>query len=246
MNKLPNLLTEYSDYILLSESNSLFCIIDKEGIIVERNNFIVFKGKEGRLNIKDFLVESSRVILFDLFKKVFEKKITFEKKLNFVSPQEDLPISYNCKIIAVSDKEFLILGEQIPPLSHNEAKEYFKVTSELSSVTRELHKRNRELKESQNYMKREHDLNEALAELYMPLVSPDASLDKITSIILDRSQKFTGSKYGYVSSIDPATEDMVVHTHREMIKNQCNVKNKKIFFPKGKDGLYPALWGTLS
>jgi len=88
-------------------------------------------------------------------------------------------------------------------------------------------------------------VNSALSELYKPLTSPWASIETITTTVLDKAKSLTGSEHGYVSSIDPSTGDSVAHTLTEMMKHLCKVseENKRIAFPRGKDGLYPALWG---
>jgi class 3 adenylate cyclase len=77
------------------------------------------------------------------------------------------------------------------------------------------------------------------------LVTPGASMETIARVVLEQAKILTGSEHGYVSSINPTTGDNVAHTHSEMLKGQCKVtgKKRKIVFPRGKDGLFPALWG---
>jgi PAS domain S-box-containing protein len=62
---------------------------------------------------------------------------------------------------------------------------------------------------------------------------------------LDEAMHLTGSKHGYVSSVDPNTGDNVGHTLTEMLNGQCKVTESKtrIAFAIGKDGLYGGLWG---
>ena len=88
-------------------------------------------------------------------------------------------------------------------------------------------------------------INSALSDLYKPLISPSASIEDISNTILTKALSITGSKHGYVSSIDAATRDAVAHTLTEMLKGECKVteENKKISFPCGKNGVYPRLWG---
>ncbi|MBW1816720.1 MAG: GAF domain-containing protein [Deltaproteobacteria bacterium] len=88
-------------------------------------------------------------------------------------------------------------------------------------------------------------VNSALSDTYKPLVTPGASIKDMSETILDRAKKLTGSKHGYVSSIDPMTGDNVGHTLTEMLKGQCNVsdKNERVAFKQGKDGLYVGLCG---
>jgi GAF domain-containing protein len=91
----------------------------------------------------------------------------------------------------------------------------------------------------------ESDVNEALSELYVPLISSSSSIEDITGIILDRARILTGSEHGYVSSIEPQTGHSIGHTLSEMMGDLCKVSdaNKTITFPIGEDGVYPALWG---
>lgn len=94
-------------------------------------------------------------------------------------------------------------------------------------------------------LKWELGVNEALSKLYAPLMSSSSSIDDVSRIVLRHAKALTGSKDGYVSSIDPQTGDLVAHTLSQLVKDQCRIKgaNKKVIFPKGKDGKYPALWG---
>jgi len=102
-----------------------------------------------------------------------------------------------------------------------------------------------ERKQAEEALKWELTVNSALAKLYAPLISPEASIATIARTVLDQAKSLTGSAHGYVSEIDPATGDNIGHTLTEMLKDQCGIaaENKKIVFPRGKDGPYPALWG---
>lgn len=92
---------------------------------------------------------------------------------------------------------------------------------------------------------REAHLNSALSELYAPLISPSASIEDIAYTVLEKAKSLTESEHGYVSSIDPATGAMDVHTHTAMLKDQCRVtgESRKLVFHPEKDGRYPGLWG---
>lgn len=88
-------------------------------------------------------------------------------------------------------------------------------------------------------------VNSSLSKLYKPLISRDSTIEDITNTILDEAMLLTGSKHGYVSSVDPNTGDNVGHTLTEMLNGQCTVTESKtsIAFPIGKDSLYSGLWG---
>jgi class 3 adenylate cyclase len=102
-----------------------------------------------------------------------------------------------------------------------------------------------EHRQAEEALKWELAVNSALSESYKPLVSPWASIEDMTKTILDKAKGLTGSKHGYVSSIDPNTGDNIGHTLTEMFKGQCSVseENKRITFTRGKDGLYSGLHG---
>jgi len=102
-----------------------------------------------------------------------------------------------------------------------------------------------ERKQTEEVLKWELAVNSALSECFKPLVSPRASIEYMVNPILDRAKSLTGSKHGYVSYIDPTTGHNVPHIVTEMFKGQCRVsdKNGRFNFPRGKDGLYPGLWG---
>jgi PAS domain S-box-containing protein len=102
-----------------------------------------------------------------------------------------------------------------------------------------------ERKRVQEQIQWELALNEALAELYKPLVSPLVSVEEITHIIMQHAQRLTSSEDGYVASINPATREAVVHTFSSMIKSQCGVTegNRQIIFSPDEKGRYCGLWG---
>ena len=102
-----------------------------------------------------------------------------------------------------------------------------------------------ERKRAEEALKWELTVNSALSELYEPLISPKASMATIARTVLNQAKSLTGSAHGYVSEIDPATGDNISHTLSDMMKGHCGVsdENKKIVFPRGKDGLYSMLWG---
>lgn len=101
-----------------------------------------------------------------------------------------------------------------------------------------------EKKRSREKLKRELKINQSLARIYTPIISPDSNIEDISSVILNEAKELTGSDHGFVSSIDPKTESNIGHTLTQMMPD-CNVmiKEEKVEFPKGPDGLYNGLWG---
>ncbi|MDD4331382.1 MAG: ATP-binding protein [Methanosarcinaceae archaeon] len=101
-----------------------------------------------------------------------------------------------------------------------------------------------EYNSSENKLRRELLLNQALAKLSDALLDSDKSLEMISQLVLSTSKKLTGSKQGYVASIDPETGDNVIHVQAENLKG-CAISKmyKTLIFQKGADGLYPKLLG---
>ncbi|MFH2066133.1 MAG: response regulator [Pseudomonadota bacterium] len=102
-----------------------------------------------------------------------------------------------------------------------------------------------ERKQAEENLKKELQLNAALAELYVPLASPISSIENISIAVLTQGKGLTGSAHGYVSEIDPETGNSVVHSHNRMLEDGCEVKgeNRKIVFSRKDNGLFPGLWG---
>lgn len=102
-----------------------------------------------------------------------------------------------------------------------------------------------ESKRAEEKVKWELAVTAALSKLYKPLISAFSSMEDITGTVLDQAITLTGSEHGYVNSIDTATGDAIGHTLTEMMGSQCRVseENRTIVFPRGENGLYPALWG---
>jgi class 3 adenylate cyclase len=100
-------------------------------------------------------------------------------------------------------------------------------------------------KKAEDKLKWELAVNSALSECFKPLVSPLSSIEHMANTILKMAKSLTGSEHGFVSSIDPSTGNNVIQTITEMHKGQCKIpeKNKINIFLRGKDGLYPGLWG---
>ena len=93
-------------------------------------------------------------------------------------------------------------------------------------------------------LQQESNLNTALSELYVPLISPAASIENIAFSVLDKVKSLTQSMHGYVSTIDPSTGDNVSHTLTAMLKDQCKIiPEKGIIFPRRENGFYLSLWG---
>ncbi len=96
-------------------------------------------------------------------------------------------------------------------------------------------------------LQRELTINQSLAKVYSPLISPGKTLQDIAMIISNESLAITGSEHGFVSTIDPKNRDLINHTLTRMMSG-CEVYEdgkvpEEIRFPIGPDGKYPGLWG---
>jgi PAS domain S-box-containing protein len=101
-----------------------------------------------------------------------------------------------------------------------------------------------ERKQAESRLSRELEINEALTELFAPLLSPSVSVPEIAGIVLEKAQYLTDSKHGYVSEIDQIIKNNICHTLTKMMGSGCEVDHQTgVVFPIRKDGKYPGLWG---
>ena len=90
----------------------------------------------------------------------------------------------------------------------------------------------------------ESQVNAALAELSVLLLSDSSSILDISREVLSHTKAVTNSKHGYVGEIDPRTDALVAHTLTEMMGNECDTDaSQGMVFAVGVDGAYPTLWG---
>lgn len=84
-----------------------------------------------------------------------------------------------------------------------------------------------------------------LTDLSRELLGKDFDMGAVAALVLEKAKFFTGSAHGYVGTIDGATGNLICHTHTGMMEKSCMVSgaDKRIIFPRGEDGRYPALWG---
>jgi PAS domain S-box-containing protein len=103
-----------------------------------------------------------------------------------------------------------------------------------------------ELKRAEAQQAQQFALASALATLYAPLVSPEATLQEIGCTVLEQSKRLTSSEHGFVSTIDPVTGNVLSHTLSDMMGPLCEVYSpaQPVTFARGPDGRYPALWGA--
>ena len=76
-----------------------------------------------------------------------------------------------------------------------------------------------------------------LRELAQALLSP-SSLSEVSELVLGAAKELTGSKFGFVGTIDQQTKNLVSHTLSRSIWNSCQVPDKSVVFEE-----YKGLWG---
>ncbi|KJR42846.1 signal transduction histidine kinase [Candidatus Magnetoovum chiemensis] len=102
------------------------------------------------------------------------------------------------------------------------------------------------LRTAQDSLKREVELQSAIAEVSEALLSADTTVKDIARIVLKQARQLTDSVHGYTSEIEKETGDEISQTMTDMMETgECNIVDDKrqIRFPKGPDGLYKALYG---
>ncbi len=92
-------------------------------------------------------------------------------------------------------------------------------------------------------LKNELHLNRAVADISKALLSEVYEIKNVSDVTLDYAKELTGSKFGFVSSIDKLTLDNVGHTMTDMFGDACKVKDQGTTFPIGENNKYGGLWG---
>ena len=100
---------------------------------------------------------------------------------------------------------------------------------------------------AQEQICRELAINAALAKLSATLINPLASLSEVANLVLESAQSLTGADHGFVSSIDPATQENVGHTLTAMMGRACGITgpDQRICFAQDSTGKYPGIWGKV-
>jgi hypothetical protein len=79
----------------------------------------------------------------------------------------------------------------------------------LAATRRELERTLTALHQTREELRLEFAVSAALRDLYKPLISPGSTIREMADVVLEKARHLTGSPYGYVSAIDPATGDNV-------------------------------------
>jgi signal transduction histidine kinase len=100
----------------------------------------------------------------------------------------------------------------------------------------------KEVKQAET-LRAEFETNQALTDLSAALVESGSSLESIARVVLEKARLLTRSEHGYVASIDPRSQNLVVHAFTGMLGREGSVPESSPVFPVGPDGRYGALWG---
>jgi hypothetical protein len=88
-------------------------------------------------------------------------------------------------------------------------------------------------------------LNQACLDIFSLLIDYSNSLEEIAEVFLDKAKTLTGSRFGFVNTIDPDTGVATSRTISRMMGKDCKVsgRDRRITFSPDKNGKYPSLWG---
>ncbi len=141
------------------------------------------------------------------------------------------------------DKPYKLRGLMFDITDQKKNEEELKILNNKLNKQNVLYQKlNKDLKIAKEKAEKSQNYSKIIAELSKKVIKPELSVEEIGDLIYQQALTLTSSIYGYVGTIDLETEELVSHTMKEMMPNQCNVKEKRITFPKGKDG-YNGLYG---
>jgi len=78
------------------------------------------------------------------------------------------------------------------------------------------------IRESQNRIHRELEINQSLANIFAPLVSPESTIKDVGQVIIDEAQKLTGSTYGFSAALNPTSFQVIDGTEAIIVPEGYN------------------------
>jgi PAS domain S-box-containing protein len=106
--------------------------------------------------------------------------------------------------------------------------------------------RTRELIEQEALLRRELNLNRALADLAGALVTPERTIEEVAMLVLSSAKELTGSPQGLVSVVDEKTGLMTSPTLNAMVAesgSEHSLSGQTTLFSRRPDGTYIGLIG---
>lgn len=142
-------------------TSTILIVIENDMKIIDYNKkFEEYALKFGYLDQLITYTHKSKFIQ-NLEKCIKEKKtISFSTNFSFDSLDvEDIPFSYKMVLEYIEENNIVVIAEPISPLSHVDAKSYFSMINEYSSLSRRLQKANYQIN------KKNDELQKLLVEL---------------------------------------------------------------------------------
>ena len=157
----------------------------------------------------------------------------FNQRLNEIF-QGNTPQSAELRFIRADSTSFKGLLQSVPVCDENGC--VHECRSVITDITGQ--------KVTEERLHRELEINRAITEMMIPLLSPNCSAFDLSRVVHEKVKALTGSRHAYVTETDPATGDQIFLTLNEMVGKGCRVSGPlPVRFPPDEDGLYPGLWG---
>ncbi len=109
---------------------------------------------------------------------------------------------------------------------------------DLATINRRLQVEILERKRTAEALSWELDVNRAIADLTGMLLSKGSCIEDISQLVLEKGKLITGSLFGFVGHIDPATQYLVCSTMTRDVWERCLVEDKNIISKS-----FHGLWG---
>ena len=129
---------------------------------------------------------------------------------------------------ALSSRAHIVRHDEIGELG----KAFNSMTKKLRLSLEELYQEVAERTMAQKSLQNELQVNAALTSLAKTLLTT-SNIDDTANLVLDKAQKLTGSKHGFVSALDPKNGKNICFTLTQMMGEQCRIEGpqKTIVFP---------------
>ncbi|WP_051286248.1 response regulator [Megalodesulfovibrio gigas] len=120
------------------------------------------------------------------------------------------------------------------------------VTRSTAALARQNERLAREVEErrlAEERLQREASCNEAQAAIARAITAYGVTIRAVAENIYDQAMQRTGSRFGFVASINPATGEVLGHALSPMVhEDRCALRQPALVLSRGAKG-YPGLWG---
>jgi len=97
--------------------------------------------------------------------------------------------------------------------------------------------------ERDRQIRRESRINLAQVEIVRALTAPDATIQKIASVVYDWAMSIIGSQYAYIGSLDESGNSMTTYKMDAMMEAGCRIDSPESIVFEKRNGQFPSLWG---